>query len=151
MPVTTQVDRELERIVSLIGLLIFPCCLSLSLPIFIYSLVLEKEKKLVETMKINGMKMYNYWLVNFIFDLLIYIATAGFYLLAGSKILGLSFFSNTDWQLLVIVCFGWGICQISMAFFFSVFINNTQTASIVGYSLSIWASTIACTLNVTVF
>jgi hypothetical protein len=38
-----------------------------------------------------------------------------------------------------------------MAFFFSVFINNSQTASIVGYTLSIWASTIASSLNVTVY
>lgn len=51
----------------------------------------------------------------------------------------------------MVVCFGWGLCQISMAFFFSVFLNSSQTASIVGYSLSIWATTIASTLNVTVY
>jgi hypothetical protein len=83
MPFTPQIDEELERLINLLGLAIFPCCLALSLPVFIYSLVLEKETKLVETMKINGMKMYNYWLVNFLFFLMVYIATASFYVIMG--------------------------------------------------------------------
>ena len=109
MPVTAEVDKELERIVNLMGLLIFPCCLCLSLPIFIYSLVLEKEKKLVETMKINGMKMYNYWLVNFVFDFVIYLLTAGFYIMMG-RLFGLTFFAKTNGYILCLVCFGWGLC-----------------------------------------
>lgn len=92
MPFTPQIDQELERLVNLLGLAIFPSCLCLSLPIFIYALVLEKETKLVETMKINGMKMYNYWIINFLFDLLIYMVTAGFYVVMGATVLGLTFF-----------------------------------------------------------
>jgi hypothetical protein len=49
------------------------------------------------------------------------------------------------------VFLGWGICQNSFAFFISVFLNNTQTASLVGYGLAIWVSIIANTLNVTIY
>jgi hypothetical protein len=38
-----------------------------------------------------------------------------------------------------------------MAFFFSVFLNSSQTASIIGYSLSIWIATFATTMNVSIY
>ena len=38
-----------------------------------------------------------------------------------------------------------------MAFFFSVFLQKAETATIVGYALSIWCSTIAGMLNVTIY
>ena len=38
-----------------------------------------------------------------------------------------------------------------MAFFYSVFLNKAQTASIMGYLLSIWVTLVAITLNATLF
>jgi hypothetical protein len=49
----------------------YPLALSLNLPIFLYILVLEKENKLVNMMKMNGLKIYNYWIVNIIFFMFI--------------------------------------------------------------------------------
>ena len=79
MPFQPSLDVEIERILNMIGLGVFPSCLSIALPVFLYNLVLEKETKLLQTMKINGMKMYYYWLVNFIFNLSIFLLTAGIY------------------------------------------------------------------------
>lgn len=53
------------------GAYLYPLALSLLLPIFIYTMVLEKEEKLLDMMKMNGLKMKNYWTVNIIFFLLI--------------------------------------------------------------------------------
>ncbi len=89
-------DIELERIINLIGMCVFPICLCLSLPVFIYSLVLEKETKLVESMKINGMKMQNYWFVNFVFDFIMYIITSGLYWASGALVFQISFFAETN-------------------------------------------------------
>lgn len=125
MPFKPSTDTELERIINLVGLAVYPTCLCLSLPVFIYTLVLEKETKLVETMKMNGMKMYNYWLTNFAFNIIIYIMTAGSYWFIGSIIFKLNFFSKTSSLLLLVVFSGWGFCQVSMAFFFSVFLNSS--------------------------
>lgn len=151
MPFKPSPDIELERIINLVGLAVYPCCLCLSLPVFIYTLVLEKETKLVEIMKMNGMKMYNYWLTSFAFNFLIYSMTAGSYWFLGSGIFKLNFFYKTNDLLLFIVFFGWGLCQTSMAFFISVFLNSSQTASIIGYSLSIWTATFASSTNLTIF
>lgn len=43
--------------------IILPFTLCLSMPVFIYNLVREKEMKLIEFMKINGLLMKNYWIV----------------------------------------------------------------------------------------
>lgn len=110
MPFKATADTELERLVNIIGLAVFPCCLCLALPVFIYTLVLEKETKLVEIMKINGMRMYNYWFINFIFFFMIYLITAGVYWFFGSIVFNLNFFSKTDIYVTMIVFVGWGIC-----------------------------------------
>jgi hypothetical protein len=71
-PFTPNFDKELDRGVSLLGVLVFPVCMCMCLPVFLYYIVLEKETRLVETMKINGMRMKNYWIVNFIFNFILY-------------------------------------------------------------------------------
>jgi hypothetical protein len=110
MPFKPSADVELERLINIIGLAIFPCCLCLSLPVFIYTLVLEKETKLVETMKINSLKMHNYWIVNFFFCIVLYLITATIYYLAGAYIFKLNFFVLTNGFLMFLVFFGWGFC-----------------------------------------
>lgn len=101
---------EVERIINLIGLAVFPSCLCLGLPVFIYNLVLEKETKLLETMKINGMKMTYYWLVNFVFNLIIYFFTVVVYWIWAAYVFKMNFFVNTSWGLLALVFLGWGLC-----------------------------------------
>lgn len=110
MPFSPTLDLELERIINLLGLAVYPLCLCLTLPVFIYTLVLEKETKLVETMKINGMKMRNYWLINFVFDFIIYAINAGLYWFCGVFVFKLTFFLNTSPFVILLVFLGWGLC-----------------------------------------
>mmetsp|Transcript_15182 Transcript_15182/g.23440 ORF Transcript_15182/g.23440 Transcript_15182/m.23440 type:complete len:95 (-) Transcript_15182:160-444(-) len=70
MPWKPNLRREAEKFVNVIGNLVFPALLSLSMPSFLYTLVLEKEQRLVQNMKINGLNMRNYWIVNYFFFLL---------------------------------------------------------------------------------
>ena len=79
MPFKPSLDTEIERLINIMGLAIFPSCLAIALPVFIYNIVLEKETKLLETMKINGMRMNYYWFVNYVFDLTVFLITAGIY------------------------------------------------------------------------
>jgi hypothetical protein len=65
----------MNKVINILGLALFPVALCFSMPVFLYTLVLEKEQKLVETMKINGMKMRNYWTVSFTFFFMIYAMT----------------------------------------------------------------------------
>lgn len=54
----------ISGIINLAGASLYPLSLSLLLPVFMYAIVLEKEDRLIEMMKMNGMKIFNYWTVN---------------------------------------------------------------------------------------
>lgn len=74
---------------TVMGAVIYPSTLSMSFPVFLYLLVLEKEARLLEFMKINGLKMSNYWLINFLFDFFIYAIQITIYLIFAIKIFAL--------------------------------------------------------------
>lgn len=57
MPLVGEDKAFIMRIISITGASLYPIALSLLLPIFMYVIVLEKEEKLLEMMKMNGMRM----------------------------------------------------------------------------------------------
>lgn len=151
MPIQPSFDGEIMRLINMLGAGLFPISLCLLLPVFIYNIVLEKEQKLIEIMKMNGMKMKNYWMTNFLFNFIVYALTVFVFCLTGAVILGLSFFTQSNWAILILFFVGWGFAQISLSFFFSAFLQMAQTASIIGYLLSIWVTLVAVSLNLTLF
>ena len=125
MPFKPDVRDSAQKVINCVGGVCYPLYLSLCLPVFLYTYVLEKEQRLVETMKINGLNMVNYWKVNIIFNTLMYIIIMSFYIGYGRYISGLSFFTDSNLVLLILLMFGWGLCQISGAFFLGAFLNNS--------------------------
>ena len=97
------------------------------------------------------MKMKNYWMTNFLFNFIVYALTVFVFCMTGAVILGLSFFTQSNWAVLILFFIGWGFAQISLSFFFSAFLQMAQTASIIGYLLSIWVTLVAVSLNLTLF
>ena len=86
-----------------------PFVLSMGMPMFMYNIVLEKERKLQEYMKINGLTMANYWIVTFLFDYVYYCISA-FLVFAFSKWgIGLMVFVRTHPLVIFMVFNGWGL------------------------------------------
>lgn len=127
-PFTPNLENQIQRGVSAVGVFIYPLCMCMGLPVFIYAIVMEKETRLLEIMKINGMKMSNYWSVNFLFNLIFYLITSFVFLVFGAKVFKLQMFVDTNLPLLCFTLLGWGLSQISLAFLMSVFINKAQNA-----------------------
>ena len=75
MPFMPSPSLFVDAIVSTVTTILFPLSLSLLLPVFLYMIVLQKEEKLIQMMRMNGMKMKNYWIVNFLFNLCISLIT----------------------------------------------------------------------------
>ena len=86
MPFTISMDKELGKIINWTGVSIYPICLTISLPIFLALLVQEKEMRLVEIMKINGLKMRNYWIVQGSWNFLTYSCSVLFFWAFGRYI-----------------------------------------------------------------
>jgi len=108
MPIQPTFDGEIMRLINMLGAGLFPISLCLLLPVFIYNIVLEKEQKLIEIMKMNGMKMRNYWMINFVFNFIVYILTVFVFSVVGAFILQLSFFTQSNWLFLIMFFVGWG-------------------------------------------
>ena len=92
MPFTVRLDKELQKIVNFMGVIVFPICLSLAMPVLIYNLVLEKELRLLENMKINGLNVSTYWMVTGLYNLILYWGTCVAFWFCGRYIFDISLF-----------------------------------------------------------
>ena len=151
MPFHAQVDKEIGKLLNFVGAIVYPVCLALCIPVFIHHLVMEKEEKLVENMKINGMKMHNYWLVNGLVNFTSYALTAFCFVIFGRYVCDLDFFYKTHPRILFEVYFLWGLSQISLPMFFSVFFSSAQAAAMTSYAITVWTCCVTADLNVSVF
>jgi len=128
MPESTTSQAIMAKIISIAGGSLYPIALSLLLPVFMHTIVLEKEERLREIMKMNGLKMKNYWIVNYLFSFGLYITTTLIFLFFGMFVLVTDFFTETNFFVLIITLFGWGFSQVSLSFFFQNFIAKAKTA-----------------------
>lgn len=129
MPFEVDNTENIQRIINLAGSTFYPLAISLLMPLFMYTIVLEKESKLVEIMKINGLKMTYYWLSLFTFNFIIYATTFIIFYLFGRFAFSFKLFTDTSGVLMLIIFFGWGFCQIGLAYFFQSFLSNARTST----------------------
>lgn len=128
MPESTSSEAIMAKIISIGGGSLYPIALSLLLPVFMHTIVLEKEERLREIMKMNGLKMRNYWIVNYLVSFSLYVISTLIFIIFGKFILETDFFTDTSFSVLIISLFGWGFSQVSLSFFFQNFMSKAKTA-----------------------
>jgi len=129
MPFTTSEETLILKIMSILGATLYPVALSVILPVFLYGLVLEKEERLRQMMKMNGMKMANYWISNYVWNFLLFMLSSLVFIFFGIFVLRLPFFVETNPWILLSVVVGWGLSQVSLSFFFQNFLAKVRTAT----------------------
>jgi hypothetical protein len=67
-----DLKQDVQRLVNMGGYIIYPLIFTLCLPVFLHNIVMEKESRLLQNMKINGLQMKNYWLNTYLFNQLMY-------------------------------------------------------------------------------
>jgi hypothetical protein len=137
MPFKPHTKKEAMKILNSFGAVVFPVALAMSMPAFLYSIVLEKENRLLENMKINGLQMVNYWIVGFIFNMGCQMVIIFAFLLFGKFVSDISFFTDTNFMIVLLAYMAWGMCSVSIAFFLSCFLNKANQAVSIGYVFSI--------------
>ena len=93
MPFIFNGNKTVSQLLNILGATLFPLALSLLLPVFMYSIVVEKEDKLIQIMKMNGMEMLKYWATHFIFDMGFYYCMVFVYFIYGYFVLDISYFT----------------------------------------------------------
>lgn len=110
MPFKPNLRKEAQKLVNGAGYVVFPVLLSVSLPVFLYNIVLEKEFRLIENMKINGLQMSNYYKVNTVFNFVWFLIVAGTNLFFGRYALNLLVYVETNVWVMAVTAVGWGLC-----------------------------------------
>ena len=108
-PYKTDLQVFIDKIDAGETAFLLPFCLCLGLPVFMYSLVLEKEKRLLENMKINGLNLSNYWFVNFVFNYCYYFITMILFYGFGKYVFKMIVFRKTHTFLFLAILNGWGL------------------------------------------
>lgn len=138
MPFSGEDRTLMNRIVNVIGSGLYPLGLSLLIPVFLYAVVTEKEERLLEIMKTNGLSMVSYWVVTFGFNFMLSAITFTTFYVFGTYVMKLSYFTETSGVLIMVVLFGWAIAQISLTNFVQVFISKAKSATIIGYVMAVF-------------
>ncbi|KAN0029592.1 hypothetical protein ACTA71_007723 [Dictyostelium dimigraforme] len=137
-------------IASLLGGSFYPFALSFIMPLYIYSIVYEKQEKLRDLSLMMGLKIRNYWFMTYIFNFLIYTIIIVF-VVGVSSIFGFAVFVKGSQFAMFLFLFGWGNSMITFSFFLSTFFKKTRAASIFGYFLVIIAVNLNSILSFQVF
>jgi hypothetical protein len=101
MPKGPESANYLSKILNIMGTCLYPLALSLMLPVYLYTLVLEKEEKIKAMMKMNGLKMKYYWIVNYFWFVFLYCLVALLFFVIGYYQIRLPFFLDTNKLILV--------------------------------------------------
>ena len=148
LPITPE-DNEINvnMILCIVVAGIYPIALSLLIPLYIYNIVYEREKKITEYLKLNGVKMRNYWISNFIFNYIVYLILAILYFVFEAYIFSINFLEKTSFILVLLTLLGWGIAQIGLSYFFQAFISREKKTVILSLSIVFFISFITLLFN----
>lgn len=102
-------------------------------------------------MRMNGMSMMSYWVINFFYNFVISLATNLVFYVFGYIFLDINFFRQTSMGVLAIIFLGWILAQIGLSVFLQVFLSSSRAANIIGYLVAIWTNLIGATLSVAMF
>ncbi|PRP80817.1 ABC transporter A family member 2 isoform 2 [Planoprotostelium fungivorum] len=112
------------------------------LPVFISNIVSEKESKTTEVMSMMGLKMPIYWIVQYLWDYLLYICVVTLYVVAGLAI-GFNYMRENAFGSYAILYLVWGHVLIAMSFLASVFVSSSRASLVAGYFYVIAAAIVS--------
>ncbi|KAJ3118141.1 hypothetical protein HDU96_003670 [Phlyctochytrium bullatum] len=131
---------------GLIGRVLYPFGISFLMPIFVITLVREKETRILIMMQMNGMKPWAYILTQCITFFILYMFSAVFFVAAG-LLTQLTLFTMTEMGLLWLLIILWGIAQIALAFFFASLFNKSRIALVSVFLISLCGVIISISLE----
>ncbi|TPX36686.1 hypothetical protein SmJEL517_g01383 [Synchytrium microbalum] len=134
------------QISSFLGGILFPFGVSFLLPIYVITLVKEKEDRIQIMMRMNGMKMTTYYLAHSLHFFSLHIISAAFFYLAG-YFGGMQLFTRTQFVVLLIVLILWGLVQISLAFLFAAIFSKARTALVVTFLVVLCSVVVSLATN----
>jgi len=131
-PTLANPDGFQVDIITLAGPFFYILVLNQLLPVFMASIVYEKESSIKDMLSMMGLKSEIYWIVHYLFDYGLYLCVM-FFLIAAGYLFEFRVFTINTFGSYFILYLLWGHCLIAQALLMSVFFSTKKTAQIVGY------------------
>ena len=91
----------ISGLLNMLGYAIYPLALGLGLPVFMFTIVYEKETKTKLIMKMHGMREMNYWLISIFFNFCLYSISVSVFLFFAIFVFKIGFFIETKFIIIV--------------------------------------------------
>lgn len=108
-----------------LGKTTFPFGLSFLLPVFVLTLVREKEDRILIMMKMHGLSTFTYYLAHYLHFFFLQAVCSLVFILSG-VIFRLKFFTETDPGVYIIALLVWANTMIALAFVLSLIFNKSR-------------------------
>ncbi len=133
-------------IVEIFGSFLYPMALTLQLPLYLFLIVLDKETRVRELSKIQGMPMAMYWIATVCFNMVLFVCVIVFFWVSG-LVIELRFFSQTSWAILLALFLLWGLALSSFALLLASVISSSRVSTVVGYCVVLFGNGVALILS----
>ena len=117
---------------SFLADILFPFALSFLFPIFVVTLVKEKEDRILIMMKMNGLTSVVYYATHAITFFVLHVLACTIFTVAGVGF-SLKFFTMTDPGVYILLFLFWGTLQIALAFFVSTVFSKSRLSLIISF------------------
>ena len=134
---STAIFGFLDSGIAAICATFIPVALSMGFPLMLYSLVLEKEEKIIGLLQINGLSNRNYWISIYIFYFGLFSVTTTIFSVLGWVFVDSTFFTHVNKFILTIFFVSWNLSQIGFSIFLSILIDTSIYANLIGYLLAV--------------
>ena len=131
-------SKFVDTALSFITINLFPTALCLGFPIMLFVLVMEKEEKIKDLLDINGLVTINYWITFFVYNFIQLEFTVIVFLTVAKLFIDIDFFQKSSILLIFWYLSAWNVSQIGFALFISSFVKKSSSATLVGYTISIF-------------
>eukprot|EP01116_Phalansterium_solitarium_P022121 TRINITY_DN7190_c0_g1_i2.p1 TRINITY_DN7190_c0_g1~~TRINITY_DN7190_c0_g1_i2.p1 ORF type:complete len:897 (+),score=282.55 TRINITY_DN7190_c0_g1_i2:304-2994(+) len=120
-------------IVSSLGILFLYLAATFSLVFILNQVTAEKESGMRGFLKIQGLKDEVVWVSWFVENILLHLVAVLIFLGVGYAFSEAALFRNTDFAVLFVICFCYGLAMIPWALAWTTVIRTTRVATIVGF------------------
>ncbi|KCV71569.1 hypothetical protein H696_02509 [Fonticula alba] len=117
---------------ALFGNALYPFGISFLLPVFVVSLVRDKEQRVLIMMRMNGLSDSYYYAMEYLHFYVLYTISTVVFIVTGVAF-GLEFFTRTGAGVYLALFFLWGHILVAMALFLSALFMRARTAQIVTF------------------
>lgn len=149
-PMPFYFSESVYDILDAFGVFLYPIALSIQLPVYIYILVMEKSDKLIEMMKMHGLKMPTYYLINYLWNMTMLIGVICLFWVVGAAI-KLRFFLETHPLTLAVFFFGWTQSLVCLSFLLASVIQSKRAATVIGYIVVLFGTLFGLAFAVSIY